>query len=427
MANTKTRKPMSSKSKGLIGLILLLALTVFVSCLAVGGMKLDQDGVRVLLPWVPVSTENWPASLPRSRALGGGSYLEYTVEGDDADKAVEVFKARLNERGITDAAVTLTDNVIRVELPELDEDSLAFVRSLLATNGKFEFRTEDGNVFMTGDDIKQTAVGYADASYTTLYLSLATTEEGKQKLADATTEHADGTIGIYQDGNELITAGVGGEPFTTGQISVPLGTDLLAVQNVGIQMKCGSFEAKLNLSDAGLLNENGAGNGARVWLIIAAVVLALALVVLIAKGKLSGVAAFWAVWCAVLLTMFLFATVIRSSLTVGCFIAVLAGIVLAAYVGYLRVVAIAKAARESGSAKQAVKLGFRTSMKKVWTALGAVLVLSIILMVIPAAKIVGYTLAAGVFSAAVALPLMHLFLYCFTAITGKTSLYGAAK
>lgn len=425
MANTKTRKPMSSKSKGFIGLILLLALTVFVSCLAVGGMKLDQDGVRVLLPWVPVSTENWPASLPRSRALGGGSYLEYTVEGDDAEKAVSVFKARLDARGVTDASVTLKDNVIRVELPEMDEDSLSFVRSLLAANGKFEFRTEDGNVFMTGDDIKQTAVGYADASYTTLYLSLATTDEGKQKLADATTEHADGTIGIYQDGNELITANVGGVPFTTGQISVPMGTDLLAVQNVGIQMKSGSFEAKLTQSGEGLLNESG--NGARIWLIIAAAVLALALIVLIAKGKLSGFAAIWAVWCAVLLILFLFATIIRSSLTVGCFIAILAGIVLAAYVGYVRVVAIAKAAKESGSVKQAVKLGFRTSMKKVWSALGAVLVLSIILMIIPATKIVGYTLAAGVFSAAVAMPLMHLFLYCFTAITGKTSLYGAAK
>ena len=71
----KTRKPMSARSKGLIALILLAALTVFVSCISIGGMKLDGEGVNILLPWVPVSSESWPASLPLSRALGGGSYV----------------------------------------------------------------------------------------------------------------------------------------------------------------------------------------------------------------------------------------------------------------------------------------------------------------------------------------------------------------
>ena len=426
MANTKTRKPMSSKSKGLIGLVLLLALTVFVSCLAIGGMKLDKDGVNILLPWVPVTAENWPASLPRSRALGGGTYLEYTVEGEDAENAVTVLKNRLNERGINDSSVTLQDGAVRVELPELDETVLASVEKLLASNGKFEFRTEDGNVFMTGDDIKQANVGYADQYYTSFALGLTTTGEGKQKLADATTEHADGSIAIYQDGAVLIDAGVGGQAFVTGQISVPLGMDMLDTLNVAIQMNNGSFEAKLTKSAEGALNENG-GSGAQVWLIIAGVLLLAALVVLVIRGKLTGVAAFWAVWCAVMLLLFLFATIILSAVTVGCVIAILLGIALAAYVSYIRVDAIAKAVLENGSAKQAVKLGFRTTMKQVWMVLGAVLVLSIILMIIPATKVMGYTLAAGVFSAAVALPLMHLFLYCFTAITGKVALYGANK
>lgn len=426
MANTKTRKPMSSKSKGLIGLVLLLALTVFVSCLAIGGMKLDSEGINVLLPWVPVTAENWPASLPRSRALGGGTYLEYTVEGEDAENAVNVLKARLNERGINDSSVTLRDGAVRVELPELDETVLASVKKLLNANGKFEFRTEDGNVFMTGDDIRQANVGYADQNYSSFALGLTTTDEGKQKLADATTEHANGSIAIYRDGAVLIDAGVGGQAFTTGQISVPLGMDMLDTLNVAIQMNNGSFEAKLTEKAAGSLNEDG-GSGAQVWLIVAGVLLLAALVVLVIRGKLSGVAAIWAVWCAVMLIMFLFATIILSAVTVGCIIAILLGIALAAYVTYIRVDAIAKAVQESGSAKQAVKLGFRTTVKQVWMAIGAVLVLSIILMIIPATKIMGYTLAAGVFSAAVALPLMHLFLYCFTAITGKVALYGANK
>ena len=204
--NVKTRKPLTARTKGSVALVILLALVVFVSCLAVGGMKLDSEGVKILLPWVPVSAENWPASLPLSRALGGGYYAEYTASAaEGADQAAEMKKAadvmqdRLNRWGLTDAKVSAKDNVLRVELPKLSEDNLNAALSLAATPAKFEF-SFNGEVFMTEEHIKEAGIGYADETGTSYAVGLTTTEEGKQLLADATAANIGQQMTLTRDG-----------------------------------------------------------------------------------------------------------------------------------------------------------------------------------------------------------------------------------
>jgi len=86
--NANTRKLLNARSKGLIALILLLAITVIVSCLSITGMHYGEDGVNVLLPWVPASAKNWPEALNPSRALGGGSYILFdasVAEGESLE------------------------------------------------------------------------------------------------------------------------------------------------------------------------------------------------------------------------------------------------------------------------------------------------------------------------------------------------------
>ena len=58
---------------------------------------------------------------------------------------------------------------------------------------------------------------------------------------------------------------------------------------------------------------------------------------------------------------------------------------------------------------------------------GGVLVLSLILMLIPGTKMIGYTLSAAVVASAAAAPLMRLFQGCFTMISSKPALFGKTK
>lgn len=432
MANTKTRKPMSARSKGLIWLVILLAVTVFVSFLSISGLRYGEDGVNLLLPWVPVSSQNWPQSLSLSRSLGGGEYTEYTVtapEGSEesvkdlANAAVKVMRDRLSARGMNDVKVSLVDDsTIRVELPKMDD--AASVLSMLSGNGNFEFRIGD-EAFMTGADIKSAGVGLSDSSSSASYvLALQTTDEGKQKLADATSANINGTMSIYRDGTLLISATVP-EAFTTGQISVPLGLDLNGTANVAAQMNKGAFSAVLTKGDAGELENNG--SALRIVLIVAAVMLAVALVYLVVKGKLTGVAGIWSVWCAIIMMMFLYATLVLATVNVAIVVALLLGILLAIFTAVIRTDAISRETAKGAAPKAASKAGFRAAGKLVWLVHGGVLVLSFILMLIPGTKMIGYTLSAAVVASAAAAPLMRLFQGCFTMISSKPALFGKTK
>ena len=432
MANTKTRKPMSARSKVLIWLVILLAVTVFVSFLSISGLRYGEDGVNLLLPWVPVSSQNWPKSLSLSRSLGGGEYTEYTVtapEGSEesvkdlANAAVKVMRDRLSARGMNDVKVSLVgDSTIRVELPKLDD--AASVLSMLSGNGNFEFRIGD-EAFMTGEDIKSAGVGLSDSSSSASYvLALQTTDEGKQKLADATSANIKGTMSIYRDGTLLISATVP-EAFTTGQISVPLGLDLNGTANVAAQMNKGAFSAVLTKGDAGELENNG--SALRVVLIVAAVMLAVALVYLVVVGKLTGVAGIWSVWCAIIMMMFLYATLVLATVNVAIVVALLLGILLAIFTAVTRTDAISRETAKGAAPKAASKAGFRAAGKLVWLVHGGVLVLSLILMLIPGTKMIGYTLSAAVVASAAAAPLMRLFQGCFTMISSKPALFGKTK
>lgn len=430
MANTKTRKPMSVRSKGLIWLVLLLAVTVAVSCLSICGMRYGDDGVNLLLPWVPVSSQDWPASLPLSRSLGGGDYTEYTVsapEGSEesvadlANAALKVMKARLSACNLNDVKVSLVgESTIRVELPKTDD--AANVLSMLSSKGNFEFRIGD-EAFMTGADIKTASVGQYDT--TTYMLGLQTTEEGKQKLADATSANINGTMSIYQDGALLISATVP-EAFTSGTISVPLGESRENTEKVAAMLNNGTFSAELTQGETGELENDGSGS-LRALLIIAAVMLAVALVYLVITGKLTGLAGIWSVWCAILMMFFFFATLVLATVNVAVAIVLLLGILLAIFTAVTRTDAISKETAKGLAPKAATKAGIRAAGKLVWLVHGGAMVIACVLMLIPGTKVLGYTLSAAVVASAFAAPLMRLFQSCFTMMSTKPGLFGKTK
>lgn len=426
MANTKFRKSMSSRSKGLIVLAILVAATLFVTWIAVCGMKLDKDGVKVLLPWVPTSSENWPQSLPLSRALGGGTYAEFTVEvpegegditlEDASAQAEKVLRQRLSKLKLDDAKLTREGNVLRLELPELDDQSLNYVHYMAAKPGHLEAVNEQSEVIMTETDIRNITIesSATGSSYTLLLEVKAEVAEG---LRDP-----DG-VTFLLDGESLAPT------FTIkdNRVRLSLGSNVNVLSNVMFLLENGAYDGTVTESGEGQLEVDPDATGLKVILIAAAVLLLCELIAAVAMGRLTGVAAFWAVFCAVLLNLFIYATVVLTTLTAGVAIALIAGIVLACAVMNMRVAAISKAVSAGAMPKPAIKTACRATAKKVWLCQAAVLAVSIVLMLIPAVKPVGYTLASGVFACVCAVGLMRIFLSCFAALSNRPALFGKAK
>ncbi len=75
----KNRKPMTSKGKAAIALAVMLVLTLCVSWISIFGMKLDAEGVNILLPWLPVSASKVPASLVMGLDVGEANAADITL------------------------------------------------------------------------------------------------------------------------------------------------------------------------------------------------------------------------------------------------------------------------------------------------------------------------------------------------------------
>ena len=431
--NTKTRKPLTSGAKGLICLAILLALTIFISCLSITGMNLDAEGVNVLLPWVPVSSANWPASLPVSRALGGGTYVEYsyTLAEDAADNAlndsVNIIRERLVQMGEADADVSVKDGAVRIELRKMDASRLASLRNMAIMGGQFEFTDTNSNVILTEKDISraEVKVNYNNArtSYT-VSLVFSVNKDGQTKLAETNPSY----LSVTCDGDSVSSyAIVSGDTVTCS-----LGSNNTAYNtgaNLAFLVNTGAVDMTLALRDSGMTDAS-MGSVQNVVLIVFALLLLCTLVYMVITGKLTGIAGFLSVWCAVVLNLFFVAAIVVPSvymLNVGCLIAILLGVLVAMYAAVTRTDAISKQISEGSAPKAASKLGFKAAAKNIWIAHGAVLVVALILMIFSFSKSTGYTLASGVVASAMTTVVMRAFQFCFTMITNKPSLFGKAK
>lgn len=422
MAKKKTyRKSLPVSFWGWAGLAVLLAITIFVSCLGISGMNLNEHGTEKLLPWVPVSAKNWPDSLTLGRALGGADYAEYAVEGD-AKEAVKVIGQRFKAFGVPDYSVKEKDGKVLVEIPKLGDEVKKIAFKLAKAEGVVEFKTPDGQTFMTQQDVADAEVGFAGETGTNYALSIETTKDGKQKLADATASAIGQSISVYRDG-ELINSASVGDVFDDGQIVIPLGLNVRDTMAMAALLRGGEMDAALTLETEGTTD----ASGVKVGLIAAAVVLIAFAVLAIIRGRVTGVAAVWAVWCSVLLMMFFFATLVMAGITAAVFAAMVVGVVLACYVMYLRTDKMAAQIESGYSPRQALKTSLRLSNKPVWMALGGALAIALLLMILSVTRPVGYTLAAGVTAAAISVFLMRLFMACFVTVFAKAAFFGKAK
>lgn len=427
--NAKNRKSITSGTKGLICLVLLLAVTIFVSCLAVRGM--DVSEVEVLLPWVPVSSENWPASLPVSRALGGGTFTEYTYEiPEDAqatalEDSLKAMRERLNRYGEEDASVTAKDGVLRLDLRNMSAARSTNILGLATLPGQFEFKSGD-TVVLTEKDIASTNIGanYGGTGKLTAYvLTMKTTKEGQQKLNDAGAY----SLSVEMDGSSVGTGLVKGDEISLTLLNSTANYNNLTT--VDFLLNTGAVDVTLKESGSGIVNAS-LGMVLKVVLWLCAALLALTLIYTVITGKLTGVSATLSVWCAVVLGLFFVATVVVPtimSLSVGCLIAILLGVLLAIYTAVTRTDAISKQISEGAVPKSATKVGFSMTAKTVWIVHGAALALALIMMIFAFSRSVGYCLASMVLASAIAVVIMRMFQACFCTISGKPSLFGKAK
>lgn len=171
---------------------------------------------------------------------GGVSVLmeiqEDTVSKEDLEKTRQLLDLRVNKLGVAETVVaTEGSKRIRVDIPG-QVDSKEIVDNLSKT-GNLEFKDPEGNVVITGKDVKEASV-MLDPQTRKPVVSLKLNDEGTKKFADATKNNIGKRIAITMDGKEISspmvnTAITDGNAIITGSTSVEEANNLSGLINSG--------------------------------------------------------------------------------------------------------------------------------------------------------------------------------------------------
>ena len=196
------------KKKNVLKLLISIVVIAVIAYLSVFGLKVGDKTIVKSAKEIKTGLD-----------ISGGVTIIYQANSEDGvaiteqdlEKSVAVIRKRLEKVNIFDYIVRTDPEMsqIYIEIPTNTQD--ASVDPLEAVKGldktaKVEFRDPDGNVLLSGDDIKSAAYSNEAVDSTGLpspHVVLTFSEEGSTKFAEATGNLVGKTMGIYLDDEEI--------------------------------------------------------------------------------------------------------------------------------------------------------------------------------------------------------------------------------
>ena len=217
---------MNKKSKAILKLIVVLVLT----------------GAFCVLGYL--NAKNIKLGLD----LNGGVSITYqTVEENPTKEQMSdtVYKLQLKAQGYSDEAQVYQEgkNRINIDIPGAT-DANAILEEL-GEPGTLEFADENGNVLLTGDDVKTATAGMTNENNKKEYvIELNFTEAGAKKFAEATKNNVGKRIFIIYN-NDVISSPNVKEAINGGQASISPIESYEEANNIASTIRIGALPVKL--------------------------------------------------------------------------------------------------------------------------------------------------------------------------------------
>ena len=333
--------------------------------------------------------------------LAGGVSITYQAVGDtpsDEDMADTVFKLqqRVESYSTESSVYREGDKRITVEIPGVS-DANAILKEL-GNPGTLEFKTADGETFMTGDQVEdaQAAVqSDRDTGTKQNVVQLKLTDEGTKTFAKVTEENLNKQLPIYFDG-EVISSPTVQSVINDGSAVITGMADNKEAEKLATQIRVGSLSVELKELKSEVVSPQMGTEAITSSLKAAAVGLALVMIFMILMYQIPGLAASLALTIYVGLivaTLYLF----EITLTLPG----IAGIILT--IGMAvdgNVVIFARIREEIGagrSVQQAIDTGFSKALSAIVDGNVTTLIAAAILGMLGSGTVKGfaYTLAIG--------------------------------
>ena len=335
--------------------------------------------------------------------LSGGVDIVYEADQEfvsesEMTAAVSLLQGRMDWNGWTEAEVAREGSRrIRVQIPGVENAEEAIEK--IGRTGQLAFVDNRGEVLLTGDMVAaaEKQVGSVDEfSGTVPYVALEFNEEGKKRFAEVTEANIGNVIHIVMD-DEIISSPVvqttitDGHAMITGQFSGEEAEELASL------IRAGSLPFNLNILQmknvGARLGADALSGGIRAGF----VGIALVLLFMIAKYKLLGFAADWALIIFIGLEL-IFLSIFKVTLTLPG----IAGLVLSAGMAVDANVVIFERIKEEliggNTLRVAIKNGFKRATPAILDGNVTTLIAAVVLYFMGSGTVKGFaaTLTIGI-------------------------------
>ncbi|MBD5085806.1 MAG: protein translocase subunit SecD [Clostridiales bacterium] len=372
--------------------------------------------------------------------LSGGVYAVYGVDEanltdeqqEKLDSLIEGTRASLESllfgKGYTEAQVTVSQNKIRVEIPDEDDperifnligrpSSLEFKEYVDGADGDLSLDDPNGKVKLdskiTGDDIANTGVSY-DEETGYYVVSLAFTNAGSTKFAAATGALTGSQLSIWINDEFEIAPTVNATISSNASISGNYSYD--EAYDLAVKIQAGSFPLVLKMEESNTITATLGSSAIKAGLISGIVGLVLIFIYLIAMYRLMGLAASLSLWYYSITYLFFLSIFPWVQLTLSGIAGVLLSIGMAVDANVIIFERIKEEYRGGKTMYTSITTGFKRSLGAILDGNITTIIGALVLIIVGASTIksFGITLLIGlILSLLSSLLLMRLILNCF--------------
>ena len=335
--------------------------------------------------------------------LKGGYYVVVTPEAEDEEddgdifeKAVDVIQTRLDNRGYTEATITIQgrgeNKEIRVEIPEVDDYDT--VKQLIGYSGGLIFsgiqnpRPEDA--LLTGSDIKKATAGI-DSENGGYIVHLEFYASGIEKFSQATKEYKDKSIYIYL-GEELISSPIVNEQITSANAQITKLSSQEEAENIAAVINAGKTSLKFTVGEANNISATLGEKALSATLIAGAIGLFIVCLIMCLRYKGLGILSSIALVIYTVLLVLLLALVPWVQLTLPG----IAGIILSIGMAVDANVIIYERIREEYASGKTVNASIKTGFGRAfWTIFDSnltTIIAAVILLILCPGTIKGFSI-----------------------------------
>ena len=227
------------KTKSGILLLVIMVLVIFFGYVALNGLPL----------WNAMEVAPLTQEVDLGLDLQGGLYVVYEAQVDpdspDIDtqmsKAKSVIRERLDRKGQNEATIAQqgSDRIV-VEIPGVEDP--AGLADFLAEPAELTFTDPEGNIVITGQDVKSASPGYIEGQKPVVNFELY--PEGTDKFAEATRKYVGQIISIELDGEPISEPRVE-SPIVAGKGYIDGSASIEEAKDLAIKIESGALPVEL--------------------------------------------------------------------------------------------------------------------------------------------------------------------------------------